>query len=316
MTITKVNQETIQSANIKSKNNSIVLGLERGEVGFVIGPPGTGKSRLCLSIAYELATQVKLLDITEHGSKPLKTLLIPFEEGKNTVLKKIGEHFSEIKSQFQALVTDHVAIWEPSKNMQKDLNDNITKNQLIDDAKNYDLLIIDTIRRSFPFLDEVKDDKLIGNTLREIAEKSKSTVIGIHHPVKEIARGNTEVNSVSASGLSVTMSDSRWILYIEPPSKKNNKSIIKHIKANNLSPEEYLNRDLQMSKFGVLFSSEEADNLFGASTEKPKAIRKDKNDGPPEPIIIERNTNIVSDEDDNYQLELHKKLKEALKNKK
>lgn len=225
----------------------IINGLLRGGVGFLISAPDMGKSHLCLTIAYELATKLPLLGIA--GSKDsMRTLIWASEDSISATLPRVEAHLKSFTSKTKSLIAENVSLYTNTDPICDVLaKDSIGKlssiSKLIDTATAYDLLIIDTLRTAVGNADEVKDDALIRQSLDHIAKEANVAILVVHHPTKSVARGNDDVNSVSGSGLSSTLSKSKLHLYLNKTTSKSGKTetTLRHTKAN------YLTREKQFS---------------------------------------------------------------------
>jgi len=234
----------------KEGKDWILNGLRRGGVGFIIAPPDSGKGYLCLSIAYELATGINLIGVIAEEQDQLKTLYWPIEDGTENTAARILKHLDDMNEQSRLLCQKNINLYASQNSIacsNKLINTEMynlalnEKNKLIKAAQHYDLLIIDTMREAMGSADEVIDDSLINILLKEIADRAGVAILAIHHPTKAVARGTETVNSVSASGLSQTIANSRVNLYIQNKTKGVG-SYLQHIKANFVSNENKINK--------------------------------------------------------------------------
>lgn len=265
----------------------IINGLPKKHIGFLISPPDIGKSYLALTIAYAGATADPLLPITTPGNK-YKTLYWAPEDGAALVFSRVEKHFSGFPSKLKKDVTKFVGVWntkDPLARKERGQCEPQTSviDALISDAKDFDLLIIDTVREAFGPAHEVEDDYLIKTILQRIANEADVAILAIHHPTKSVSRGLETVTTVSGSGLSSTLANSRLHLYIETNTnrKKNSPELqLSYLKANLLSKEEREDIPLAWSENGMLMAKEYA-AIFGDyqdanredETLKPKTIK-------------------------------------------
>jgi RecA-family ATPase len=251
MNTISLNKDELIKVTENQSKDWVLNGLRRGSVAFLIAPPDSGKGYTCLSIAYELATQVNLLGVRYAHAPRTKTLYWPVEDGVENTADRILSHFNDISEEFQKICEDNIKLYNSTdpiacSNKTRSLEIisqvNHAKKNLIEEATKYDVLIIDTIREAMGSADEVADDHIINVTLKEIAKKANVSIIAVHHPTKNVARGVESVSSVSGSGLSYTIANSRLHMYIECITKKD-KTIhkLRHIKANFLNNKERLN---------------------------------------------------------------------------
>jgi RecA-family ATPase len=221
----------------------VLLGLSKGKVGYIISVPDSGKGYLCLSIAYELATTIPIIGLST-GLTPKKVLYWPIEDGLGEVAKRITKHLSIIDPSVIDLIKNNLSLWKSdeaiscSKRLISSAVDSeVTNNRnvLIEAAKDFDLVIIDTLREAAGTADEIEDDLQVKIALNEIAKKADVAILATHHLTKAAARGNEKVTSVSGSGFSKTLANSRMQLHlIKEDVKGKTRTLLTHIKANNI----------------------------------------------------------------------------------
>ncbi len=296
-TIPLVKSKLIETS-LNQDKDWLLKGLRRGNIAFLIAPPDSGKGYVCLSLAYELATGLDLLGIRHDESPPLKTLYWPVEDAVENTSDRILEHFQRISESYQTVFEKYISLYDSSEPIAcsgKLLNSPVAnsvmkaKEGLIKAASNYDLLIIDTIREAMGSADEVNDDYIINSTLKEISDKAGVSILAVHHPTKNVARGVESVSSVSASGLSYTIANSRLHLYL---SKKKNKDKteehrLMHVKANFLNHKERIDTVLKWTENSIPFIQKKmVDKL---SVEKDNDAGECKKDGKEINNAIEEN---------------------------
>jgi RecA-family ATPase len=283
----------------------ILKGLLRTGVGFLIAPPGVGKSYLCMSIAYELATGIPLLGLS-NTDRALRTLIWCNEDSLSATIPRIEKHLAGFSKKSRDAIASNISIYTEDDpicnvNSQDSIKTLSSVSNLIEAAEEYDLVIIDTLRTSVGSADEVRDDSLIRRTLDLIAKESNTAVLVVHHPTKNVARGNDVINSVAGSGLSSTLSKSKLHLYLNKTTKKGESvTTLQHIKANYLQAEDLIDQPKEMSwtENSLLCLYPEA--LTDKTTPKTKvktAKQKSVARIPREQVIIE-----VSDEEDASKL--------------
>ena len=227
--------------------NEVLPGLSKKSYGFVIGNPGAGKGYFFLSLAYELATNIKLLGLSKQ-STPLKVLYWPVEDGVNVVAKRIKKHINGIGGETSQLIESNFSLYNSldpicSRRSESTLVHIIDSNRekLIAAALDYDLLIIDTIREASGSCHEVEDDLSIKMALQEVARNADVAILIAHHPTKDLMRKKEVLTTVSGSGLSVTQANSRYSIFIDvAESKKEKNTQISHLKHNNVDQEDVL----------------------------------------------------------------------------
>lgn len=235
-----------------TRKDYVLKGLVRGGVGFLIAPPDTGKSHLCLTIAYELATGCDLLSVSQ-SSQPLRTLLWLVEDCVSETLIRVETHLPAFTKRQREKIAEGVSIYTRNDPIcQRTPADPIINSaaleELICAAKDFDLLIIDTLRVAIGTTDEVKDDSLIRQTLNKLATEADVALLVVHHPTKNVSRGNDVINSVSGSGLSSTLSQSKLHFYLNKLSDKAGKvtTTLQHIKANYVSRDDRIETPVRL----------------------------------------------------------------------
>jgi len=226
--------------------NEVLPGLSKKSYGFVIGNPGAGKGYFFLSLAYELATNIKLLGLSKQ-STPIKVLYWPVEDGVNIVAKRIKKHIDEIGDETAQLIESNFSLYNSLDPICSRRGTTIAhiidsnREKLIAAALDYDLLIIDTIREASGSCHEVEDDLSIKMALQEVARNADVAILISHHPTKDLMRKKEILTTVSGSGLSVTQANSRYSIFIDIVEYKKVKNTqISHLKHNNVDQEDVL----------------------------------------------------------------------------
>lgn len=302
---------TLESLNplIDSFNAEQVLaGLSKKEIGFLIATPDTGKGYLSLSIAYELATQLPILGVS--GSKePLKTLYWACEDSNGATATRILNHFSSISPEMTKRIQENVSLYGADApiccssrllNSQANKEAEAARMELVEAAKDYDLLIIDTLREAIGTASEVDDDLLVKMVLKEIADKANVAILAVHHLTKAATKGQEQITSVSASGFSTTLATSRLQLLLEKEESKSKKvTKLSHIKGNNLSEgQKSRGVELSWSDMSLVYGNTEAFQVLtdvGYNPE-PQAHDFDLSDLEDEPLEeLEPKTTFLAD---------------------
>lgn len=226
----------------------IVFGLERGEIGFINAAPDSGKSYLCLSLAYEIATNYPIIGLAPNVkdiAEPTRRTVLYWsaEDSIKTVLSRVRNHFEDFSDLCKSILERNISCLEHpeiacrSNARSEKLND-IEKNiiELITIAKDYDCLIIDTLREAIGDADEVEDDIQVKNTLQRIAKEANVAIIVTHHLTKAAVKNEEVITAVSGSGFSRTLANARWGLTLVSKKQKNGvlNRYMTHVKANNV----------------------------------------------------------------------------------
>lgn len=253
----------------KNTRDNILVGLKRGSTGFLIAPPDTGKSYICLSIAYELALPAmpSLIGVRANQNKPYRTLIWAPEDGVDGTCERISNHLASFSDSICKDLETNVSIYP-----NDDAFSDVTISCLMEEAKDYDLLIIDTLREAIGALDEVKDDAKIRIWLDKIAKGADVAILVVHHPTKEISRGQGIVNSVAGSGLSSTLSKSKLHLYAYIIKSR---LCIRHIKSNYVPVDEKItDLELHWSPESIVCRDIKDITPFRQLTKKPRRAAK------------------------------------------
>ena len=249
MKIYELTQDNFDDAYIQKQANQILKGLGKGEIGIILSMPDMGKGYTCLSLAYELALQKPLLGLYSENNRSSKVLYWPAEDKAVTALNRVSLHFDFFQSDIRDKLAQQVQIVDHpdigcSQHATKDRKVEVEKhiNNFIELAKEYDLVIIDTLREAFGDADEVIDDMSVKNTLQKIALEADVAIVATHHITKAAARGEERISNVSGSGFSRTLANARWQLALhEIKDKKKTIRVMSHVKANNVSQNDRFN---------------------------------------------------------------------------
>jgi RecA-family ATPase len=233
----------------RNKPPEILYGLPKGKFGFLISTPDTGKSYTCLSLAYEIATGIKLLGLSTNTT-PKKVLYWPMEDGEPETMERVIKHLSKFNSSSVKLVEENLKLYSMEDFICQPMDVSAylqTSNldTLISEGKGFDLIIVDTIREASGACDEVKDDRIIKMSLQRLAKETGAAVLVTHHLTKEASRGNEPITSISGSGLSETLANSRYQLLVQRHVKKTKDTdySLSHIKKNYVPKDKVLNQE-------------------------------------------------------------------------
>lgn len=266
--VLKISKELIDERSVLINETFTIRGLPKGNVGFLISPPGSGKSYLSLALSYSLSLEPQPIPI--RGSpNPLRVLYWPAEDKANATLARIGKHIEEQGDEFLQSIEERFSLYEEDNPLFEYKNGLLIENQstisgLIDAAKDYDVLIIDTIREAAGPAHEVEHDFEIKCASQRIAKEADVSLLLVHHPTKSVTRGVEQLSSASGSGLSLTMANARLQLYLKPPAnKKKDKPVLSFLKSNFLAGEEAEDISLNWSKASLLYADSFSGNIVG-----------------------------------------------------
>jgi hypothetical protein len=218
-------------------DNFIISGLSKGKVGFLISGPDIGKSYFCLSLAYELSSSMTLLGLKSQ-SHPIKVLYWPVEDGAQSTAIRMISHIESFSESVRQEIKQNFSLWsDPNplctlRNGSEIQSSPSQRSELIETAKQYDLLIIDTLREAAGNAHEVDDDLVVKNILKDIAIQADIAVLVVHHLNKDTVKGKERITNVSGSGYSMAQANARLILSLE---KKGAKLAYSQLKANFVS---------------------------------------------------------------------------------
>lgn len=252
-------------------NSQVLCGLERQEIGFIVSAPEMGKGYLCLSIAYEVASGEKLLGVTPNDAKPKKVLYWPIEDRLRQVSKRVLRHKSDLREDVVSKLDENIGLFDKNESLfiSRNQENSAVIEELIQHAKHFDLLIIDTLRESMGCLDEVEDDVIAKLLLQRIAKEANCALLLTHHLTKASSRGDEIITSVSGSGYSQALANSRLQFGLQK-EKKDGGLKLSHIKGNNLEIEDRINgMPLSWSSGGVLART---GYKFDSLQEKEKSV--------------------------------------------
>ncbi len=316
--VISLSENDIEENTFEANKEQILKGLFRGSVGFLIAPPDTGKSYLALSIAYEMALpEYPLIGLRTDEKKIFKTLVWPIEDALPGTLPRVKNHLSVFSSNVKERLKDNVAIYKQSdpiccasalRQTQEGQGAANALDALIYSAKQYDLVIIDTLRDAVGSADIVEDDYYIRVALERLAKEADVAVFVVHHPTKEVSRGKEVINSVSGSGLSSTLSKSKLHLYLDQVINKKEGIIeatrLRHIKANYVPFNEQWRVPITLywTQYSLLYRDPYFVNQFEtgilsqSERKVSKPIKKRLSRLSEEPGLIHRDDSLLSEE--------------------
>jgi len=242
--IVNFSYENAKKNTRENKVDEVLNGLGKGEVGFLVGPPGLGKSFVSLSIGYEVVTSTPFIGLLPVESKPKKVLYVPYEDKLHNLNSRMVTHESNLSDYDKSLVEANFACYNDFSPLLNKFTTNDrdmrsdSVNSLIEAAKDYDLLILDTARGALGGFSEVEGDILFKLITNEIATKANVAVLVNHHTTKTQTANYNEVNSTGGSGLSTCQSESKFILFLRTFKINRKESLgLVHIKANYINPD-------------------------------------------------------------------------------
>jgi hypothetical protein len=280
MAIVSTSFDNLSTISKSSESQYILKGLSKKRIGFIVSGPDVGKGYLCLSIAYELASDLSLLNL-KTTNKPFRTLYWPIEDGVEEVAKRMLCHMAYFPQSVKEQISKNVSLWDSSSPLCQLRNGNeipgseVSRNELIVACQDFDLLIIDTLREAAGNADEIEDDQVVKSIIQEIAVKGDIAVLVVHHLTKAVIRGTEKVTNVSGSGFSRTQANSRMHLYLEKIQQKQPyESVLKlsHIKANYITKSERLQQfPLKWTEASLLCAQrfdEKSNNFYGLDSKE------------------------------------------------
>lgn len=256
--------ENILQAKKNLLKNFVIPGLSKKKVGFLNGPPNIGKSLLLQTLAYEIALAKPLVGIIDmETAKPQKVLFLCQEDGLDAFLSR-AESQIQIFSQedLEILSEQLVPAVMPYSLINRNPEDPKSKFQvemLINDAKNYDLVIIDTARKVMGNAREVEEDKLLEDVLDKVAIEADVAILVSHHLTKLHAdrKQKLDINATGGSGLSSTQASSKYHLTLYYGDEKGHTTTkLWHSKYN------YVPKDKLISELNPIIFTQNQFDLF------------------------------------------------------
>ncbi len=258
--------ENILKARKSLEFGFVLPGLSKGKVGFLNGPPNIGKSYLLQTLAYEVALAKPLVNlIDKKTARKQRVLFLCQEDGLDGFLSRALNQIRIFSEKELGLLEEnltpgtlHYSLINRSAN---DKMCNIQVNLLIEKAKQYDLVIIDTARKVMGNAREVEEDKLFEDVLDKIAIEADVAVLVSHHLTKLHAdrKQKLDINATGGSGLSSTQASSKYHLTLYYGDDKNGETTkLWHTKFN------YVPKHLRIKEHKpIVFTQNELD-LFVA----------------------------------------------------
>lgn len=261
-----------------NRSNSVVElldGLAKKEIGFVYGNPGLGKTNLSLAISYELATGTPIIGLLAKPGTTCRVLYVPYEDKEFNVNSRIIEQTSKTFSEDQKrLMEANFAIYadySPLLSLKAAPGSILPSvERLVEAAKNYDIVFIDTARKAMGGVNESDSvgDQSFRLVLNHIAENADVAIIVNHHLTKVQASDSNAVNSTGGSGLSSCQSESKFHVLLSQTKKlkAKNQFSLTHTRHNYIKPENTFDEDSPL-----LLSSREGG--FLSALDLPKRVK-------------------------------------------
>ena len=307
-----------------NSKDDIFNGFTHGEVLFVLGAPSIGKSFLSLSMAYEASLGQPFIGISPKTGRKFRVLYAPYEDHIENLFERMSNQMAMFSDEQISTLSENFSVYLDSTPIASPQIRNMTATKavenLIKEATQYDLVIIDTIRKAMGAALEVNDEAQIKMTLYEIAERANVGVIVNHHLTKNQGKkGGDEINTSGGSGLSSAQSQSKLHLYLNKNEKTNHLELI-HSRANYIPDNlKYTKESPLILKFdqGLMVSNNfHSSHVEGLKLEQEKSggINSKENK---EREIINHNTAVVTsllnnlDDDDDDDVDL---INEVLSN--
>lgn len=240
--------------------DEIFCGLGRGEWGFVLAGPYMGKTNLAVSLCIEASIGKNIIGLLPASPQQRKVLFVPYEEGMANIYERFYSVSSDLPVHDRETFESNFSLYsdfEPllSKGTQY-TSPNSSFSKLTEEAKGFDLIIIDTARSAMGDMDEVLDDPTFKMMIKKLASETTAAVLILHHLTKNQTRSRgDEVNPTGGSGLSSTQSESKYHLYLK--MNKDTLTLI-HTKATYAKERDKLKDSsplkLQYTRSGMLVS--------------------------------------------------------------
>ena len=230
----KISQLINNHTSGNSEPKYSLKGLLSGHLGMLIAAPGIGKSHLAISIGMEHSSSYDFLGISAR-KEPKRTLIISTEDDYSILGERLTNKYSELDNSVKHEIDenlDFLAEIEPlvipaTSSPAELMNHHQYLSELKTIMKKYDLVIIDTVTEAIGACDEVKDDRLIKNTFKQLAKDSGASILLVHHVNKDEIRGKQSINMASGAGLTTIIRLAKLILSLSHDGKKSSTKIRK-----------------------------------------------------------------------------------------
>ncbi|MCY9874024.1 AAA family ATPase [Vibrio barjaei] len=246
-----------------SKNTDYTLkGLVQSNIGLLLAAPGAGKSHFVMSLALECASGQQLLGLSAK-KEPIPVLLIVTEDDRTIVAERYQKKINDlgrVKSKLNANL-DYIFDVPPLVIPRRSSNIARKKHMayldgLVEQLRNYKLVIVDTLTEAVGEADDVEDERIIKNCFQYLAKRSGATILLVHHVNKDVIRGDAKLNMASGGGLTSLMRLSKYQLGLQKHPKDKNKRQLLFLKANYLSESEQETKTLDWTPNGTLVNTD------------------------------------------------------------
>lgn len=228
-----------------SEHNFIIPGLEKGDVGIVAAPGGTGKSFLLLEIAMSVALGVTLIPgLTVNYAGPVRVL--NFEERlqalKNRLIwicRYFDVDFPSDRLLVSSLSNCTLRLVDRNGNVNREYVSFLKKQ-----AEGMSLLILDPLRMCH-FADENDAGAMsaLVQVLKDVGEETDAGVLVAHHSSKSSILNGQGNSQQSVRGSSALVDAARLVITLSKPTRShddknsgNNKLELSWVKLNSHPP--------------------------------------------------------------------------------
>lgn len=237
-------RENILAGAKMSLASQILPGLMRGSYGFLLSAPGKGKTFFLISLSYELALAKPYVGLIAADSKPCRVMFVAAEDFAHGVFSRSADHIAHFSDHDFDLLEQNLKIFNlPHALISRFLDPKCERalDKLIEIGKNYDFIILDTIRKCTGTAREVEEDTVYEAMLERIATETNAAVMVSHHLRKNqgSGRGMEPVDSTGGSGLSSTQARSKYHIFFDFHPKDEKIKYITHTKDNYI-PRDYV----------------------------------------------------------------------------
>ncbi|MBU2896113.1 AAA family ATPase [Vibrio hepatarius] len=237
--------DTKRLEDLAAEQNGYVLkALPESSWAMIMGDQDIGKSKLMFSIAYSLATNIDfvgLLPCNERDRRPRNVAIWASEESLNWASRKVLAHMNAFSPSVVDVIKSRVSLIDdinPENDKEYLFDDELKVNRsfvdnLVEQLKDVDVLIIDTLRDAMGIADEVEQDNKVKVLLSKIVRDSSCAIIYLHHPRKsDVGASARQLSTVSGSGLSKTNAKAR--VHYSLTRQGDGVSLSFGVKANNI----------------------------------------------------------------------------------
>lgn len=181
-----------------------------GSVGFVLSPGGVGKSMFSLEVACGVASGTKNGDILGLEPKHGKVLYMAAEDPEIAICHRLYAMGKRFDQETRQLIADNIQV-HSVVGKKPDIMDPRWYEAIIDGAKGYRLIILDTLTR-FHKLDENSNGEMsqLVSQLEYVAAQTGAALLIPHHSSKSMAVAGRGDEQQSSRGASALIDNARW----------------------------------------------------------------------------------------------------------